>query len=97
VLGTRRPGPARLKSEDVDTLVSAVDPGALAGVVSALVLTRLHALRGYDAGQLLPRPLDLATASASIEPRYFVTRVSADGTSFVPDQPLTRRGQSFAS
>lgn len=88
---------ARLKSEDVDTLVSAVDPGALAGVVSALVLTRLHALRGYDAGQLLPRPLDLATASASIEPRYFVTRVSADGTSFVPDQSLTRRGQSFAS
>jgi len=181
---------ARLKSEDVDTLVSAVDPGALAGVVSALaalgehplvislvgyggatprnfgsrlagsyfltvarpfesptaattqylnamaayapylqqprdqfalegwisadlfiqglklagpcptrasVLKRLHALRGYDAGQLLPRPLDLATASASIEPCYFVTRVSADGTSFVPDQPLTRCGQSFAS
>lgn len=57
------------------------------------VLTGLRAQTRYDAGGLLPAPIDLSKGMAAIAPCYDYVQVNKAGTGFDPIQPLPRCGQ----
>ena len=77
-----------------DTFIRGLQAAGPCPTRSAFI-SGLRAVHDYDAGGLLPKPVDFSTNLGRLSPCFEFVRISDDGHSFIPLRPSLRCGNQL--